>query len=67
MYNSFVCLTFSIELSGLDFSDITFGNAASAAKGLSRKRQRHHLNVTAFEKCLKDGDGKSKGTTHMLQ
>lgn len=67
MYNSFVCFTFSIELSGLDFSDITFGNAASAAKGLSRKRQRHNLNVTAFEKRLKDGDGKSTGTTHMLQ
>lgn len=67
MYNSFVCLTFSIELSGMDLPDITIGNAASTVKGLSRKRPRRSLNVTAFEKRLKDGDGKGKGTIDMLQ
>ncbi|XP_029312587.1 LOW QUALITY PROTEIN: enolase-phosphatase E1 [Cottoperca gobio] len=46
----------SIELSGFDLPDITIGIAASTAKGLSRKRQRRSLNVTAFEKCLKDGE-----------
>ncbi|XP_040032076.2 uncharacterized protein cenpt isoform X1 [Gasterosteus aculeatus] len=46
----------SIELSGLDLPDITIGNAASTAKGLARKRPRRSLNVTAFEKRLKDGD-----------
>ncbi|XP_031698210.1 centromere protein T isoform X2 [Anarrhichthys ocellatus] len=46
----------SIELSGLDLPDITIGNAASTAKGLSRKRPRRSLNVTAFEKRLKDGE-----------
>ncbi|XP_034426142.1 centromere protein T [Hippoglossus hippoglossus] len=43
----------SIELSGLDLPDLTFGNAASIAKGLSRKRPHRSLNVTAFEKRLK--------------
>ncbi|XP_062269659.1 centromere protein T [Platichthys flesus] len=43
----------SIELSGLDLPDLTFGNAASVAKGLSRKRPHRSLNVTAFEKRLK--------------
>lgn len=52
-----ICFTFSIELSGLDLPDITIGNAASTAKGLARKRPRRSLNVTAFEKRLKDGDG----------
>ncbi|XP_068439931.1 Golgi integral membrane protein 4 isoform X2 [Clinocottus analis] len=46
----------SMELSGLDLPDITIGNAASTAKGLSRKRPRRSLNVTAFEKRLKDGE-----------
>ncbi|TNN46756.1 Centromere protein T [Liparis tanakae] len=46
----------SIELSGLDLPDITIGDAASTAKGLSRKRPRRSLNVTAFEKRLKEGD-----------
>ncbi|KAM4524142.1 uncharacterized protein cenpt [Odontesthes bonariensis] len=46
----------SIELSGLDLPDITIGNAASTARGLSRKRPRRSLNVTAFEKRLKHGD-----------
>ncbi|KAF0025412.1 hypothetical protein F2P81_022293 [Scophthalmus maximus] len=45
----------SIELSGLDLPDLTIGNAASIAKGLSRKRPRRSLNVTAFEKRLKGG------------
>ncbi|XP_071319378.1 centromere protein T [Trachinotus anak] len=44
----------SIELSGLDLPDLTIGNAVSTAKGLSRKRPRRSLNVTAFEKRLKD-------------
>jgi len=58
MYNGFIfCLTFSVELSGLDLTDITIGNAASTAKGLSRKRPRRSLNVAAFEKRLKDGEG----------
>nr|XP_019960369.1 PREDICTED: centromere protein T [Paralichthys olivaceus] len=43
----------SIELSGLDLPDLTLGNAASIAKGLSRKRPHRSLNVTAFEKRLK--------------
>ncbi|XP_060951541.1 centromere protein T [Limanda limanda] len=43
----------SIELSGLDLPDLTFGNAASVAKGLSRKRPHRSLNVTTFEKRLK--------------
>lgn len=55
-----MCLTFSIELSGLDLPDITIGTAASTVKGLSRKRPRRSLNVTAFEKRLKDGNGKLK-------
>ncbi|KAM7370861.1 hypothetical protein PAMP_010375 [Pampus punctatissimus] len=46
----------STELSGLELPDITIGNAASIAKGLSRKRPRRSLNVTAFEKRLQDGD-----------
>ncbi|XP_038591479.1 centromere protein T [Micropterus salmoides] len=46
----------SIELSGLDLPDITIGTAASTVKGLSRKRPRRSLNVTAFEKRLKDGN-----------
>ncbi|KAM8730152.1 uncharacterized protein cenpt isoform 1-T2 [Acanthopagrus schlegelii] len=46
----------SIELSGLDLPDITIGNAASIVKGLSRKRPRRSLNVTAFEKHLKGGE-----------
>lgn len=41
----------------MDLPDITIGNAASTAKGLARKRPRRSLNVTAFEKRLKDGDG----------
>ncbi|KAM6897987.1 uncharacterized protein cenpt [Lycodopsis pacificus] len=46
----------SIELSGLDLPDITIGYAESTAKGLSRKRPRRSLNVTAFEKRLQDGE-----------
>lgn len=60
MHNGYLCLTFSIELSAFDLPDITIGNAASIAKGLSRKRPHRSLNVTAFEKRLKDGDGKCK-------
>lgn len=51
-------MTFSMELSGLDLPDVTVGPAASTAKGLSRKRPRRSFNTTAFEKRLKDGDGK---------
>ncbi|KAG7507953.1 centromere protein T [Solea senegalensis] len=43
----------SIELSGLDLPDLTLGNTGTVAKGLSRKRPRRSLNVTAFEKRLK--------------
>ncbi|XP_039991447.1 uncharacterized protein cenpt isoform X2 [Xiphias gladius] len=46
----------SIELSGLDLPDLTIGNIASTGKGLSRKRPRRSLNVTAFEKRLRDGN-----------
>ncbi|XP_026206377.1 centromere protein T isoform X2 [Anabas testudineus] len=46
----------STDLSGLDLPDLTIGNAVSTAKGLRRKRPRRSLNVTAFEKRLKDGD-----------
>ncbi|XP_037611984.1 centromere protein T isoform X1 [Sebastes umbrosus] len=46
----------SIELSGLDLPDITFGDVVSTAKGLSRKRPRRSLNVTAFERRLKAGE-----------
>ncbi|KAK5850832.1 hypothetical protein PBY51_001675 [Eleginops maclovinus] len=45
----------SLELSGLDLPDLTIG-AASTVKGLSRKRRRRSLNVTAFEKRLKAGE-----------
>lgn len=44
----------------MDLPDLTIGNAASTAKVLSRKRPRRSLNVTAFEKRLKDGDGRLK-------
>ncbi|KAF7664982.1 hypothetical protein LDENG_00158740 [Lucifuga dentata] len=50
----------SVELSELDLPDITIGNAANTAKRLSRKRPRHSLNVTAFEKQLKDRDDVGK-------
>uniref|UniRef100_A0A8C9YGT0 CENP-T/Histone H4 histone fold domain-containing protein n=1 Tax=Sander lucioperca TaxID=283035 RepID=A0A8C9YGT0_SANLU len=46
----------SSELSGLDLPDLTIGNIESTAKALSRKRPRRSLNVTAFEKRLKDGE-----------
>ncbi|XP_053197950.1 centromere protein T [Scomber japonicus] len=45
----------SIELSGLELSDVTIGPAASIARGLGKKRPRRSLNVTAFEKRLQDG------------
>ncbi|XP_034717010.1 centromere protein T [Etheostoma cragini] len=45
----------SLELSGLDLPDLTIGNISSTEKALSRKRPRRSLNVTAFEKRLKDG------------
>lgn len=50
----------SIELSGLDLPDVTVPIAPSFTRGLSRKRPRHSLNVTAFEKRLKGGDGEFK-------
>lgn len=37
--------------------DVTVAIAPSVTRGLSRKRPRHNLNVTAFEKRLKGGDG----------
>ncbi|CAJ1081090.1 centromere protein T [Xyrichtys novacula] len=46
----------STELSGLDLPDLTIRGAVSTAKGLSRKRPRRSLNVTAFEKRLRDND-----------
>ncbi|KAM9837946.1 uncharacterized protein cenpt [Aulostomus maculatus] len=46
----------SVELSRLDLPDITIGPAVSTVKGLSRKRPRRSLNVTAFEKRLREGD-----------
>lgn len=48
---------FSVELSGLDLPDVTMGIAPSVTRKLSRKRPRQSLNVTAFEKRLKGGDG----------
>lgn len=57
-------LTFSTDLSGLDLPDLTIGNVASITKGLRRKRPRQCLNVTAFEKRLKDGDGNVMDFTH---
>lgn len=47
----------SNELSGLDLPDLSIGIAPTVTKGLSRKRQRQSLNVTAFEKRLKGRDG----------
>ncbi|XP_047233272.1 centromere protein T [Girardinichthys multiradiatus] len=44
----------SIELSGHDLFDVTVGNVVSTKKGLSRKRPHRSLNVSAFEKRLKD-------------
>ncbi|XP_029134146.2 enolase-phosphatase E1 [Labrus bergylta] len=46
----------STELSGLDLPDLTISDVVSTAKGLSRKRPRRSLNVTAFEKRLRDGE-----------
>ncbi|KAM9817131.1 uncharacterized protein cenpt [Neosynchiropus ocellatus] len=46
----------STEFSGLDLGDVTVGNFISPAKGLSRKRQRRSLNVTAFEKRLRTSE-----------
>lgn len=63
----FIFLTFSTDLSGLDLPDLTIGNVASIAKGLRRKRPRRSLNVTAFEKRLKDGDGNVMHFTHSFQ
>uniref|UniRef100_A0A3Q1C2J1 CENP-T/Histone H4 histone fold domain-containing protein n=1 Tax=Amphiprion ocellaris TaxID=80972 RepID=A0A3Q1C2J1_AMPOC len=56
----------SIELSGLDLPDITIGNIPSTAKGLSRKRPRRSLNVTAFEKRLKDGNDAEEVTEESI-
>ncbi|KAK2820373.1 hypothetical protein Q5P01_023332 [Channa striata] len=59
------------ELSGLDLPDLTIGNVASTAKGLKRKRPRRSLNVTAFEKRLKDeydvgaGNDSNKSTSDL--
>ncbi|XP_011486321.1 centromere protein T [Oryzias latipes] len=50
----------SIELSGLDLPDLTFRNAESTIKVLGRKRPRRSLNITAFEKRLKDGDDEER-------
>lgn len=52
-----ITLFSSNELSGLDLPDLTMSIAPTVTKGLSRKRQRQSLNVTAFEKRLKGGDG----------
>ncbi|XP_061911684.1 centromere protein T isoform X2 [Entelurus aequoreus] len=46
----------SIELSGLDLPDLTFGNAQSVAKRLSRKRPRRTVNVSTFIKKLRKGE-----------
>ncbi|XP_022056124.2 centromere protein T isoform X1 [Acanthochromis polyacanthus] len=56
----------SIELSGLDLPDITIGNIPSTAKGLSRKRPRRSLNVTAFEKRLKVSDDAEEVTEESI-
>ncbi|XP_003458808.2 eukaryotic translation initiation factor 5B [Oreochromis niloticus] len=56
----------SMELSGLDLPDVTIGQAASTAKGLSRKRPRRSFNTTAFEKRLKDGDEAEEETEQSI-
>ncbi|XP_061765398.1 centromere protein T isoform X2 [Nerophis ophidion] len=50
----------SIELSGLDLPDLTFGNARSVAKRLSRKRPRRTVNVSTFIKKLRKGEGENE-------
>ncbi|XP_034049365.1 retinitis pigmentosa 1-like 1 protein [Thalassophryne amazonica] len=50
----------STDFSGLDLTDVTIANLACSAKGLSRKRPRRSLNVTAFEKQLKHEDDVKK-------
>ncbi|XP_076008120.1 uncharacterized protein cenpt [Genypterus blacodes] len=50
----------SVDLSELELPDVTLTNAVSSAKGLSRKRRRQSLNVTAFEKRLKERDDVEK-------
>ncbi|XP_054613214.1 centromere protein T isoform X2 [Dunckerocampus dactyliophorus] len=50
----------NIALSGLDLPDLTFGNAASVAKRLSRKRPRRMVNVSTFEKRLREGEGENE-------
>ncbi|XP_041670814.1 centromere protein T [Cheilinus undulatus] len=47
----------STELSGFDLPDLTISNVISTADGLSRKRPRRSLNVTAFEKRLREEGG----------
>uniref|UniRef100_A0A3Q2QGB9 Centromere protein T n=1 Tax=Fundulus heteroclitus TaxID=8078 RepID=A0A3Q2QGB9_FUNHE len=51
----------SIELSGLDLSDPSMEDV-SIQKGLSRKRPRRSLNVTAFQKLLKDAAKKRESS-----
>ncbi|XP_029954355.1 centromere protein T isoform X2 [Salarias fasciatus] len=50
----------SIELSALELPDVTIDNIISTSKVLSRKRPRRSLNVTAFEKRLRDAEEKSE-------
>ncbi|XP_077359371.1 uncharacterized protein cenpt isoform X2 [Festucalex cinctus] len=45
----------SLELDTSDLSNVTFGAAASVAKGLKRKRPARILSVTAFEEHLNEG------------
>nr|XP_057918436.1 centromere protein T isoform X2 [Doryrhamphus excisus] len=50
----------NIGLSELDLPDLTFGNAASVAKRLTRKRPRHIANVSTLERRLREGEGENE-------
>uniref|UniRef100_A0AAV2LAP7 CENP-T/Histone H4 histone fold domain-containing protein n=1 Tax=Knipowitschia caucasica TaxID=637954 RepID=A0AAV2LAP7_KNICA len=52
----------SIELSGLELSDLTTGNIETSIKRLTRKRPHRSLNVTAFENRLKGENDEEEET-----
>ncbi|XP_029932959.1 centromere protein T [Myripristis murdjan] len=50
----------STGLSELDLPDLTVANTVGTVRGLKRKRPRRSLNITAFEKRLKDSNDDEK-------
>ncbi|KAK7919618.1 hypothetical protein WMY93_010902 [Mugilogobius chulae] len=64
--SSLQCRRPSIELSGLELSDLPIGNVETTVKRLNRKRPHRSLNVTAFENRLK-GANDSAGAEESLE